>query len=361
MKKYLYTSGLEEEQYHSIKNAIYEENREKLKIFSLLGMILFGIMILISFVSSTMAGNRISYIWGLVCSSILFLLEKFYDKKNDFVMPSVYLYMTLLLGIGLQLGVIITPDEKAVTFISLLLLGPVVFTDRPIRMISYIACACIVFMIAVLKVKTGSVLEADLVHICIYSVLSMTASTYMTVMKCERYFAERELRRFSRTDVLTGLYNRNAFTEYTDKYEIEKMPKNFTIIYFDVNDLKSANDVLGHDAGDELIKAAANCIKDTFGNIGKCYRTGGDEFIVIIEVIEKEVFRLCQLFEKKIDSWTGKKVKKLHVSYGYASVEEFPEANFLNLQKCADERLYHNKRAFYSIKGNDRRGQKHIF
>ncbi len=357
-KKYLYTSGLEEEQYNSIKPAIYEDNRTKLNTFSFLGAIFFGLMFIISFISNVMANNRITYMVGILSSLVIFLLAKFSKKMDRLVIVGVYLFMILLFWVGLQLSIVTTPNERTVTFIAVMLLGPIVFNDRPIRMIGCIGLFTMVFMVAVFQVKTGSVRESDLVNVFIYSILSMVVSTYMTIMKCERHFVEQEVKRLSRTDVLTGLYNRNAFTEHTDGYNVNKMPENFTVIYFDVNDLKGANDNLGHDAGDELIRAAANCIRDTFSEVGNCYRTGGDEFIVITEAVEKEISKLCQLFEEKTEKWTGRKVKKLRVSYGCASVNEFPEADFAGLQKVADERLYHNKRAFYSIKGNDRRGQR---
>ena len=357
-KKYLYTSGLEKEQYDSIKSAIYEDNRAKLQTFSFLGAVFFGLMFGISFISSVMANNRMLYIAGVVVSILIYLLAKTSKKQQRLITVDVYLFMTLLFWLGLQMSIVTTPNERTVTLIAIMLLGPIVFNDRPIRMISCIGIFTIIFMFAVLQVKTGSVLESDLVNVFIYSILSMVSSTYMTIVKCKRHFVEQEVQRLSRTDVLTGLYNRNAFTEHTDGYNINKMPENFTVIYFDVNDLKGANDNLGHDAGDELIRAAANCIRDTFGEVGNCYRTGGDEFIVITQEIEKEVLKLCRLFEERTEKWSGRKVKRLRVSYGCACVNEFPETDFAGLQKVADERLYYNKRAFYSIEGNDRRGQR---
>ena len=359
-KKYLYTSGLEEGQYNAIKPAIYEDNREKLSTFSFLAAVFFGVMFFISFISNVMANNRMIYIVGIIFSIGIYLLAKLSKKNEKLIIVDVYLFMLLLFWIGLHMSIITTPNERTVTLIAVMLLGPIVFNDRPIRMIGCLGIFTVVSIIAVLQIKTGSVRESDVVNIFIYSILSMVASTYMTIVKCERHFIEQEVKRLSRTDVLTGLYNRNAFTEYTDKYNVQKMPDNFTVIYFDVNDLKGANDMLGHDAGDELIKAAAKCISDTFSKTGNCYRTGGDEFVTITELEEAEVSKLCRLFEEKTESWIGRKVSKLRVSYGVACINEFPEADFTELQKVADKRLYQNKRAFYSIEGNDRRGQRRL-
>ncbi|MBR5705734.1 MAG: diguanylate cyclase, partial [Deltaproteobacteria bacterium] len=58
-------------------------------------------------------------------------------------------------------------------------------------------------------------------------------------------------------------------------------PEDLAVFSIDVNGLKTVNDSLGHDAGDELIRGAADCISAAFGQTGKCYRTGGDEFVVL--------------------------------------------------------------------------------
>ena len=50
----------------------------------------------------------------------------------------------------------------------------------------------------------------------------------------------------------------------------------------DANDLKKINDNLGHQKGDELITQIASCLKQVIKNDGNCYRTGGDEFVIVV-------------------------------------------------------------------------------
>lgn len=85
------------------------------------------------------------------------------------------------------------------------------------------------------------------------------------------------------TDYLTGLYNRTAFAEHSEKY-LENMIKNSVlgIIQFDVNNLKTVNDTLGHEKGDYLIQLVAEGLQTSFSDSGNCYRMGGDEFLVIL-------------------------------------------------------------------------------
>lgn len=85
------------------------------------------------------------------------------------------------------------------------------------------------------------------------------------------------------TDSLTGLYNRTAFAEHSEQY-LENMIQNFAIgvIQFDVNNLKTVNDTLGHEKGDHLLQLAAEGLQTSFSERGNCYRMGGDEFLVIL-------------------------------------------------------------------------------
>jgi diguanylate cyclase (GGDEF)-like protein len=84
-------------------------------------------------------------------------------------------------------------------------------------------------------------------------------------------------------DYLTGLYNRTALNEHTAEYEEALLGLSpLGVIQFDVNNLKRVNDTLGHEVGDKMISAAAEGLKRSFDNCCKIYRTGGDEFLVII-------------------------------------------------------------------------------
>ena len=91
------------------------------------------------------------------------------------------------------------------------------------------------------------------------------------------------LHKLALTDYLTGLYNRTAFAEHKDNY-LNKLMNNslLGIIQFDVNNLKTVNDTLGHEKGDLLIQLVAKGLLASFSQNANCYRMGGDEFLVIL-------------------------------------------------------------------------------
>ena len=85
-------------------------------------------------------------------------------------------------------------------------------------------------------------------------------------------------------DILTGLGNRTAYEEKLETLDdIILLNQNTAVIMLDIDKLKIVNDTWGHRGGDSLIRDAAECIWNAYGDIGDCYRVGGDEFIVILK------------------------------------------------------------------------------
>lgn len=162
-------------------------------------------------------------------------------------------------------------------------------------------------------------------------------------------------------DALTGLLNRRAYETDIEARGYYPKGKNFVYVSLDLNGLKTVNDNLGHEAGDELLRGAAECIKSCFGKYGKLYRVGGDEFVAMITANDEGMNSINSEFLFMMENWKGQRVSELSISYGHASKAEFPEMSIDELAQVADKRMYHNKAAYYSSRGIDRRGQQAAF
>jgi diguanylate cyclase (GGDEF)-like protein/putative nucleotidyltransferase with HDIG domain len=98
---------------------------------------------------------------------------------------------------------------------------------------------------------------------------------------------EQELARLTQealTDSLTGLGNHRAFHEDLRR-EIARRARSgscFSMVMLDLNGLKQINDTLGHQAGDERIRALADCLRATIRATDSAYRIGGDELMVLL-------------------------------------------------------------------------------
>ena len=157
-----------------------------------------------------------------------------------------------------------------------------------------------------------------------------------------------------KTDALTGLLSRYAYNNALDKYTTD-MPESLVAFSIDINGLKGVNDTLGHEAGDELICGAAACIKNVFDEVGSCYRTGGDEFIVLASMSKNEAVKCVQDIEKLTKNWTGSLVDSLALSVGYAVLEEHKDCNCSELIQVADKQMYMAKDEYYRTTKIDRR------
>lgn len=164
---------------------------------------------------------------------------------------------------------------------------------------------------------------------------------------------EEHLVRISMTDELTRLYNRRCFEEDLISIRNNGMEDDFVIYSVDVNGLKSVNDNIGHAAGDELIKGAADCMSLVVAGNGRVYRTGGDEYFIIAHTTEPEKLKEGILSEAA--KWHGKLVEQMSISIGYATHKENPEANVDDLERLADKKMYEDKDRYYQESGLIRR------
>lgn len=93
-----------------------------------------------------------------------------------------------------------------------------------------------------------------------------------------------KIRRIAYTDVITGLSNRAHLNEWLEA-EMEKArcgASAGSILFIDLDDLKTVNDTLGHTYGDALIAEAGRRIEKQFTKNDFVGRIGGDEFVVIL-------------------------------------------------------------------------------
>ncbi len=150
----------------------------------------------------------------------------------------------------------------------------------------------------------------------------------------------RELNHLSNYDSMTGLNNRNYIEHKIKEFgETEHVG----VFSLDLNGLKINNDYLGHERGDYLLKSISKKIKEVFKDIQhkEIARIGGDEFIIIVRDIKKEV-----LDKKKIellDICENKDIEKtISVSIGLA-YDEVGDFSIYSLIQKADALMYDMK------------------
>ena len=157
------------------------------------------------------------------------------------------------------------------------------------------------------------------------------------------------------SDAMTGLLNRRAYENDIRRYDNGNYEPTLVYVSMDLNGLKTTNDNLGHEAGDELIIGAASCMKQCFGNYGELYRVGGDEFAALIFADDSRLSSIKLDFAEMMKNWTDEHRMALSVSCGYVRVSGHEELSFEEIAKLADDRMYDAKSQYYNRMGISRR------
>lgn len=142
-------------------------------------------------------------------------------------------------------------------------------------------CGPMVVAYMIFPVKNGVVYAVLLCCLMVCAILLGLSAREKIV---DLYRANLKTRRMAHNDMLTGLMNRFAFVEALEQ-EIERCglgsPDAFSLIVADLDRFKEINDMLGHNAGDEVIVTMAARLRSVVDQDDLVARLGGDEFIVL--------------------------------------------------------------------------------
>lgn len=153
----------------------------------------------------------------------------------------------------------------------------------------------------------------------------------------------------SSKDMLTGVMNRNEMNNYVDDLLKDSSGKSVGVLFADLNGLKVINDNDGHAAGDTLLKNAAASLMDVF-SVRNIFRAGGDEFVVILTAITEEHLN------NKVDELRKASEKYDGVIFAIGSAFEENVVNVRNALRLADERMYVDKKHYYELHPEKKRG-----
>lgn len=137
-------------------------------------------------------------------------------------------------------------------------------------------------------------------------------------------------------DALTGLLNHQAAKRKITKLLADAGDKKYALLFFDLDNLKVANDVHGHLFGDELLKTIADRMKNNTRASDVCARMGGDEYIIFMEYkesAEPQVKRIFECLTKPLNDFD------VSISMGIALAEHYC-GDYDSLFHMADQAAY---------------------
>ncbi len=282
------------------------------------------------------------------------------------------MFLAININVVLQIITVFGPKVFIIDENNMYKRGPLMSVYVAILLFVIVTLA---FGIIVYSNKTQSIMKATLFSFTLLLVTSVALRLFfpknnydflcmsISVLFLLIYYSHVTLR----IDPLTKLLNRQVYSKL-----IERIDYTTIIIIIDVNNFKQINDTFGHACGDQVLKNFAKIICKAYGQLAYCFRTGGDEFCVILKpnVFEKtleetpncDVYSMAENFMEKLDVLVEEyNVEKGEdslltdgVSQGYGIFySQQSEANidyndmpFKEVIELADQRMYRNKEKY---------------
>lgn len=163
-----------------------------------------------------------------------------------------------------------------------------------------------------------------------------------------RVLLERQLETTARTDSLTGLYNR-FYLDYWRKNILKPDMFPLFIISADCDGLKEMNDTYGHQVGDEYLHLTTSVLRVGLPEEAIKFRTGGDEFLVIIPKTTKEQGERHIEHMESYSRHVTLRQKPIQISFGYSIMEGY-EDDFAEAVKTADKNMYSMKESHHNAR-----------
>ncbi len=197
-------------------------------------------------------------------------------------------------------------------------------------------------------------------YIFIYNILLINASLYKRYSDSAKEESakiravKRKVYNKIDKDALTGIYNRRYIISTLE--ELCRMPNtSFSVLFVDVNGLKSTNDSYGHEAGDRLIIKIGEAISKSIRDDDFAARIGGDEFLVILSETNEDITNIVTnriLSNIAIQNETEDFL--ISASIGSLLVDEKTKAaGVTHILSMADELMRTHKQRFYKVRLED--------
>ena len=301
-KLFLY-AGVEKAEYDTLSASIHKENQMLLGVFSPLAGSMFFLLFILSMVTGGFATvNSTTYLTcGIVMLAIFICVRFFVPDHPRIVTVLVILFEIVLYVFSIQISML-HADKPAVSAVAFLLVSPLLFYDRPVRLTALIAVDVAVFCGIVLCIKQPQTIEADIWNMVTFGVVAVVTTIFILSIKetliysnqhqsltlymlmYKRFLAlpltgesfnqrflkiralaqSKQIEYISQTDLLTGLKNRNHYEEQMQKYP-EICTSNLICVYGDMNGLHEVNNRQGHPAGDRMLREVAATMQEYFG------------------------------------------------------------------------------------------------
>jgi diguanylate cyclase (GGDEF)-like protein len=166
--------------------------------------------------------------------------------------------------------------------------------------------------------------------------------------------AEAYLEFLGTHDVVTKLYNRAFYVDELNRIE-RKGLRPVTIVMVDLNGLKAANDLWGHEVGDALLRRIGEVLGKAVDKPSSAARIGGDEFALLLPGVDAQGGETMMEEVRKLVDLNNQFYPGMLLSLSMGAATSASGERLEDVARRADFAMYEAKRAFYSNLAHDRR------
>ena len=345
-------AGAGKEEYERLLPSIRRENQELLSVFSqIAGVMLFALYFVSVFSGGFTSVNVPVYLLSGIEMVFIMLCAHFVLPNHPrLVTPIVYVFEILLYVFGIHISMLHS-DKPAVSAVAFLLVSPLLFYDRPVRISAMIAAVVTLFCGMVVCFKDPDVAVNDVWNMITFGIVAVATTIFTMSIKMRSLSQARQIEYLSQTDLLTLTKNRNHYESRLADYAVMGT-QSLMCVYADVNGLHETNNELGHPTGDKMLQDVAARIRETFGD-EDTYRTGGDEFVAfVVDEDAEEVARQVEAMRADLEA------QGYNVSFGMARRErEADPYDMAGIVGEAEANMFASKLEFYESAEHDRRAR----
>lgn len=180
--------------YRDYQSEISRYNLNSLNMICYIGMLVGILLTILSIPQIQILHLFYGYLTITLLFGVLHLVIAFVLKKHrQWITPFYYLFITVMLLVGIAMGTVGGPETNATTFIMMIIIFPMFVLDRPIRLHILCAVMTVLFCVIAVQVKEGSILRLDITNSIIFCILSWIFSSQTIQLKMRDIMNRQQL------------------------------------------------------------------------------------------------------------------------------------------------------------------------